>query len=124
MPPTVRHGPVEALSCRQPPARWPDSARTAVGRTLNQPRVPQHPESEHDMLTLRLFVDGMGCRRCVREVTARLRDVPGVETVAADVGRSQVRLSGSMSPGDVLRAFVGSTYAPRFLDERPPASSS
>ena len=69
------------------------------------------------MRTLRLFVDGMGCRRCVREVTARLRDVPGVETVAADVGRSQISLGGTMSAADVLSALDGSTYAPRFLDE-------
>lgn len=75
------------------------------------------------MRTLRLFVDGMGCRRCVREVTARLRDVPGVEMVAADVGRSEVRIGGSMSPGDVLRAFIGTTYSPRLLEERPPLST-
>ena len=30
---------------------------------------------------LNLFVGGMSCRRCVREVTALVRDVPGVETV-------------------------------------------
>ena len=35
------------------------------------------------MRNIQLFVGGMGCRRCVREVTARLRDVRGVETVSA-----------------------------------------
>ena len=64
------------------------------------------------MSELTLHVDGMGCRRCVREVTARLRDVPGVETVTADAGRSLVRLSGSMTLADVVRAFVGTTYRP------------
>ena len=49
------------------------------------------------MRQLHLFVDGMSCRRCVREVTARLRDVPGVETVSANAGDCVVRLSGSMS---------------------------
>ena len=59
-----------------------------------------------------LHVDGMGCRRCVREVTARLRDVPGVHTVVADSATSTVRLSGSMVLDDVLDAFTGTTYHP------------
>jgi len=73
------------------------------------------------MRNIQLFVGGMGCRRCVREVTARLRDVPGVETVSADAHRSLVRLSGTMTTADVLAAFTGSRYAPRILDE--PATS-
>jgi copper chaperone CopZ len=46
------------------------------------------------MSEMTLYVDGMGCRDCVREVTARLRDVPGVDTVAADHRRSVVLLGG------------------------------
>ena len=65
------------------------------------------------MRQLNLFVGGMSCRRCVREVTARLRDVPGVETVSADPGDCVVRLSGSMQLADVLAAFTGTTYRPR-----------
>ena len=65
------------------------------------------------MRQLDLFVGGMSCRRCVREVTARLRDVPGVETVSANARESTVRLSGSMRPQDVLAAFTGTTYRPR-----------
>ena len=64
------------------------------------------------MRQLHLFVGGMSCRRCVREVTARLRDVPGVETVSADPGACVVRLSGSMQLEDVLAAFTGTTYRP------------
>ena len=41
---------------------------------------------------LHLFVGGMSCRRCVREVTARLRDVPGVETISANPADASVRL--------------------------------
>jgi copper chaperone CopZ len=59
-----------------------------------------------------LVVGGMSCRRCVREVTARLRDVPGVERVTADPSRSTVHLTGSMTPGDVLAAFAGTAYRP------------
>ena len=62
------------------------------------------------MTELTLFVGGMRCRRCIREVTARVRDVTGVETVVADAGRSLLRLRGSMTFGDVLGAFVGTTY--------------
>ena len=65
------------------------------------------------MRQVNLFVSGMNCRRCVREVTARLRDVPGVETVSASARDSRVLLSGSMQVADVLAAFIGTTYRPR-----------
>ncbi|HSO42287.1 MAG TPA: cation transporter [Rhodospirillales bacterium] len=65
------------------------------------------------MRQLNLFVGGMSCRRCVREVTARLRDVPGVETVSANPGDCVVRLSGSMQLADVLAVFAGTTYRPQ-----------
>lgn len=71
------------------------------------------------METMSLFVDGMRCRRCVRDVTRRLRDVPGVQTVAVDTGRSVVSLTGTMTADDVLGAFAGLTYRPRLLDDLP-----
>ena len=67
------------------------------------------------MTQMTLHVGGMSCRRCVREVTARLRDVAGVETVAANAGTSTVRLSGVMAADDVLRAFTGTTYRPEIV---------
>jgi copper chaperone CopZ len=69
------------------------------------------------MRQLELHVGGKGCRRCVREVTARLRDVPGVATVAANPGDSLVRLSGRMEVTDVLAAFTGTTYGPAVQDD-------
>ena len=70
---------------------------------------------EHDMRDLYLLVAGMGCRHCVREVTARLRDVPGVESVVADATRSQVVLTGSMSGQDVVRALADTTFVARII---------
>lgn len=67
------------------------------------------------MTELRLYVDGMGCRQCVREVTARLRDVPGVETVAADHRRSVVVLVGSMTRDGVLAALEATRFQIRWL---------
>ena len=64
-----------------------------------------------------LYVGGMGCRRCVREVTARLRDVPGVETVSADPVDCLVRIAGSMRLHDVLVVFAGTTYRPELIDD-------
>ena len=72
------------------------------------------------MRELHLLVGGMGCRACVREVTARLRDVPGVERVVADVSSHRVLLHGSMSVTDVLGALTASSYTARVLPPGPP----
>ena len=68
---------------------------------------------------LNLSVDNMSCRRCVRRVTALVRDVPGVETVSANAADGTVQLSGSMQLADVLAAFAGTTYQPHLDDTRP-----
>jgi copper chaperone CopZ len=62
------------------------------------------------MHTTVLRVGGMSCRHCVREVTSRLRDVAGVDTVTADAGTSLVRLSGTMRVEDVLGALSELNY--------------
>lgn len=69
------------------------------------------------MRTIALMIDGMRSRHRVREVTARLRDVRGVETVAADPGRSVVRLTGTMTVDDLLGALHGLGYPMQLLDE-------
>lgn len=68
------------------------------------------------MPEIRLLVASMRCRRCVREVSGWLRDVPGVRTVTADAETGIVVLGGTMGLADVLAAFVGSSYRPRQLD--------
>ena len=67
------------------------------------------------MPELTLLVSAMGCRRCVREVTAHLRDVPGVDRVVADVLRHQVHLVGSMTVADVVDAMSTTPFAIRVL---------
>ena len=74
------------------------------------------------MRHLTLFVGNMSCRRCVREVTARLRDVTGVETVTADHGLSTVHLSGAMELADVLAAFAETTYRPQIVRNSSPTA--
>jgi copper chaperone CopZ len=90
-----------------------DSGRTARQRIVKAVGTERFAESEPVMRQLSLVVGGMGCRRCVRDVTARLRDVPGVETVRADPGSCAVRLTGSMTVDAVLAAFTGTSYRPR-----------
>lgn len=76
------------------------------------------------MRTMSLVVGGMRCRRCVREVTARLRDVAGVETVVADTVSSRIELAGTMTERDVLRAFVGLAYPVQLLHGPDAAAGS
>ena len=71
----------------EPSGQWADS--TAAHSEGRQSR--RNLESEPVMRQLNLFVGGMSCRRCVREVTARLRDVSGVETVSANPGDCVLR---------------------------------
>jgi copper chaperone CopZ len=73
---------------------------------------------------IRLAVSGMTCRSCVRGITARLRDVPGVHTVLADRATGVVVLSGIMTEAEVLAVFEGSSHQAVVLPEcRCPACS-
>lgn len=70
------------------------------------------------MFELTLQVDGMRCPQCVREVTARLRDVPGVAVVTAAVSRERAVITGSMSTGAVLAVLAGTPYRVRVVADR------
>ena len=75
------------------------------------------------MRHIHLVVAGMGCRRCVREVTGLVRDIPGVQTVSANARDCTVHLSGSMQLADVLAAFAGTTYVPQLAEAAMDASA-
>lgn len=69
------------------------------------------------MSELMLYVRGMDCGKRVREVTARLRDVPGVVVLAANASDERVVLTGSMSTVAVLAALAGTPYSVRVVPD-------
>lgn len=68
------------------------------------------------MRHLDLSVHGVDCRRCIRDLTARLRDVPGVQVVTIDPARKHVRLTGSMTAADALTALADTRYRPQVVE--------
>ena len=71
------------------------------------------------MRNMTLLVPGMTCRRCVRKVTAALRDVAGVALVQADVRTTTVVLHGDAAVVEVLAALDGAGFTGTVV---PPAS--
>lgn len=76
------------------------------------------------MRDVKVSVATMTCRHCVREVTGWLRDIPGVERIAADARAGIVVVSGTMTARDILAVFVGSQYAPQVLRDTVRTSTS
>jgi copper chaperone len=56
--------------------------------------------------TIRFQVPGVGCRRCVRTLSAAVSDVPGVRTVQVDVAHATVDVTGDADPAMVHAAIV------------------
>lgn len=71
------------------------------------------------MRTIHLIVDGMGCRRCVRQATALLRDVPGTATVIADARTSSITVTGDLTDAAVLEALANTDFTVRIRRPRP-----
>jgi copper chaperone CopZ len=70
----------------------------------------ERPLAEHRLRTvsrLRLLVPGMTARSSVRVVTAHLRDVPGVTTLAADPATGELWVTGELLEEDLLRELAG-----------------
>lgn len=84
-------------------SRWTAHRVTVVS-------VSETAHGPRDSPALRLRIPTMSCRHCVRSVTARLRDVPGVATIEASAADRTVVLAGTMSVRDVLAALDDCGY--------------
>lgn len=62
------------------------------------------------MTVVRVRIHGMAHRQDVRVVTARLRDLEGVETVQADVGSALVVVRGRISAETVRQTVTELGY--------------
>lgn len=71
------------------------------------------------MHKLTLSVDGMRCRRCVREATALVRDVDGVHAVVADPKSGLITVLGNMTDENVLAALDGTDFTTRIVLSEP-----
>ena len=63
-------------------------------------------------MALRMCVPGLTCRHAVRVVSARLRDVPGVESVEVDAPAGWVVVGGPVDAQQVRAALVEAGYSP------------
>jgi copper chaperone len=58
------------------------------------------------VLVVEMQVPGMTCRHCVRAVTARLRDLPGVLAVEADAENARLVVHGDVTADQVREAVA------------------
>lgn len=58
------------------------------------------------MAVIAMRVPDMRCRRCVRLVTARLRDLPGLVTVEADASTGELVVHGDVTEDQVRDALA------------------
>lgn len=63
------------------------------------------------MAVIAMRVPDMRCRRCVRLVTARLRDLPGLVTVEADTRTAELVVHGDVTE-DQLRDALAEVALP------------
>jgi copper chaperone CopZ len=69
------------------------------------------------MRRVSLRVTGMSCRHCLRDVTRRIRDVPGVRAVSADAATVAVVVHGTMDTNALLTIFADDSYEVLVVDE-------
>jgi len=67
-------------------------------------------------MALTMCVPGLTCRHAVRVVSARLRDVPGVESVEVDGPAGWVVVRGAVDARQVRAALVEAGYPPEPLN--------
>jgi copper chaperone CopZ len=64
-------------------------------------------------MAVSVSVPGLTCRHSVREVSARLRDVPGVQSVEVDTVSGRVIVRGAVDHRDVNAALVEIGFPPQ-----------
>ena len=64
-----------------------------------------------------LHVPRMDCRHCARTISAIVRDVPGVRTVAADVSSGRLVVSGDVAFATLLAVLHDAGYGARSTRE-------
>lgn len=108
--------------------RWiASAAASSAGHTCS--RAGQRPDSGAGhacrVLTTASIPQGL-CRRCVRTLSRRLRDVPGIESFQVDAEAALVRVRGDIEAADLQAAVasvspVGPTRAPLLwgIDHQP-----
>ena len=64
-------------------------------------------------MVVRVSVPGLTCRHSVREVSARLRDVPGVQAGEVDAVSGLVVSRGAVDPREVNAAVMELGFPPR-----------
>ena len=63
-------------------------------------------------MAVTMYVPGLTCRHAVRVVSARLRDVAGVQSVAVDAPAGLVVVRGPVGAREVRAALVAAGYPP------------
>ncbi len=69
------------------------------------------------MRRVTLEVGGMSCRRCVRQVTARVRDVDGVQTVVANRAAGSIVVLGDMTGAALLDALAATEFTTSVIQD-------
>jgi copper chaperone len=62
-------------------------------------------------MTTTYAVEGMTCEHCVRSVTEEVSEVPGVESVAVDLGSGRLTVVGAADAAAVRAAVDEAGYA-------------
>lgn len=68
------------------------------------------------MATQEFQVSGMRSRGCVRAISGRVSDVPGVRTVEANLDTGTLRVTGTADPAAVAAAIRHAGYGATMLD--------